>query len=405
MLNYTYNSNFHYYFDRNHNLNVFFCFNFINYLRLVVKIPSKFLGQNIDFLNSLFDINLFLESEDGVYDKVYIKKFDEVSKVSASLNQEVTTFYGKVNVANLKGSQRISVSINYKYDFYDFITQRLQDDTLNDTIKSALLNLKLIIDQTFAYYEYNTPSIVNQINFESEKINFDRKKIYLSSLYDIYNLNINNEEYVNFLSGSSETKKITYDGEVPITKFIDMREYSLNGEIDKINYEKSILRLLQNSDVILDYKEMCYEQNLYKVVEDLERQKYKIRPSYEVLTTSLTTTVCDNNLFAIENNVKELQGSDILYVANFYNNVNGFLENEFWKEDLTKIPVYLIDIFAKTKIYYLNAVDKYSMNMTWLQLTNEALENLEPGNYLCKINSDKDYINDYLIENYFILVK
>lgn len=405
MLEYNFHSNFHHYFDRSENLNIFFSFNFINYLRLVAKLPIKFLNENVSALNDKFDINLYLESEDTVYGKVYIKKFDELSKISLFENSEISTFIGKVNVSGLKGTYRVSAQINYKYDLYDYVNEKIQDDNVPDNLKTLLYNLKLIMDQSFAYYEYNSPSIINTYKFESDLISFDKKKIYLSSLYDIYDTEINISEYNNFVTAYSELKKIFYNGDVPLTKYIDDKIYSLNGDVDKTNYLNSILRLLQNNDIAVDYKQMCYEQNIFKVIQDLERQKYKKNLSYETLSTSLTTTVCDNNLFAIQNNVKELEGSDILFVANFYNNIPEFTENEFWKDDITKIPIYLLDILSKCKIFYLSDIDKISASMSWRQLTNLELDSLNSGKYLCKINSDKSYVNDYLIENYFILVK
>jgi hypothetical protein len=45
------------------------------------------------------------------------------------------------------------------------------------------------------------------------------------------------------------------------------------------------------------------------------------------------------------------------------------------------------------------------MYETWEPLTKESLNLLNNGRYLCMISADKDYINDEIIENYFILEK
>ena len=46
-----------------------------------------------------------------------------------------------------------------------------------------------------------------------------------------------------------------------------------------------------------------------------------------------------------------------------------------------------------------------SLNEDWRQLTKEELTNLSSGRYLCMISVDKPYIQNSIIENYFVLEK
>lgn len=139
--------------------------------------------------------------------------------------------------------------------------------------------------------------------------------------------------------------------------------------------------------------------NIYLTTVDLKKNRASIKP-YETIT-SLQSTACDNKIFN-QTQINQLIDSDILYICNFIDNFNIDL-NDFWLEDYKKLPVYLLEVKTKYNIYFLEKINESSMSETWTLLTNEKLNNLNAGKYLCMITTQNSDVQKNLIENYFIL--
>ena len=115
---------------------------------------------------------------------------------------------------------------------------------------------------------------------------------------------------------------------------------------------------------------------------------------------------CDNNLFNdLPQNTKKLNDSDLLLLSHCFNNISNLEISDFWANDITLLPVYILDVMSKYSIYYLKNIDEESMRQTWSLLNREEINNLQQGNYLCKISTNEELLYDSLLENYFILNK
>ena len=97
--------------------------------------------------------------------------------------------------------------------------------------------------------------------------------------------------------------------------------------------------------------------------------------------------------------------SDVLYLTAFLSNFDIIDINEYWSSDIKLLPVYLLEILTNYKVYYIKELNDQSLNEDWRQLTKEELTNLNSGRYLCMISVDKPYIQNSIIENYFVLEK
>jgi hypothetical protein len=429
-----YYDNLYFYFTRDRKIGVYFSLNFIELLKDKTDIPVKFIEDNSELLKNQYSVKLFLADKDNkplklpciktqISNKYNPPRVKNLSKcrddffllrpVNLFTNSNFRSYSGKFDISNITGIYKIVGEVSYNYSFYEYVSSQINNEDLDISEKSKFIKLKIIMDRDNAFFTNSKKNNLNIYSFESPLINFHQKSLYASNLYDIYEEQIGFEDYKNYLDNISKTKGITYDGNLPLTKYsnyLQVTDLNFNlstKEGNQHDYQNLMMGLLQDSSNSFDYKEFSSIQSIYiQNPNEKNKRKQKVQ-NYQKLNNNLESLACDNNLFVnpISQQTSQFKDSEILLLANYINNIPDLQTNDFWKDDLTLIPVYLLDIFATYDIYYLISIEEKSMSNTWKKLTNFELENLSSGNYLCKINSIKDFISPYLIETYFILVK
>ena len=402
---------FNYFFTIDKKIAVFFSVNFIEILRSKTEIPEDFIKENIDFLKNQYNIKLFLTDKNNKY----TESFDFLTTIELFRNSQFITYYATLDISNLTGKYKIIGNIEYSYSFYDYVSIQADNEELKLEDQSKFIKLKLIMDQNNVFFTHSAKNNMNIYSFESDLISFNKNIPHVSN-FNFINTKFTEivpyDEYRNFINDVSLIKGTTYDGNLPVTYFSNnIEEYALDFNLttktgDQSKYQTVMMNLLQNDSNSLDYKEFSSIQNIFLSKSEKNARKQAV-PSYTKLNNNLESLACDNNVFTtpISSKTSYFKDSEILLIANYFNNIKDFKIDDFWKDDSSLIPVYLLDIFSTYKVYYLNSINPKSMSNSWTNLTNSELENLNPGKYLFKVHSEKDFVNPYLIENYFLLVK
>jgi hypothetical protein len=397
--NKVYYDNFSYYFDRGQNLNVIFSFNFYKFI--LDNVPNS----TIDFalLNKdRYSIKVFLTKENQF--KNYIELFDSYTKVNLTTTPFfVDTYFCSKRVSNLSGNYRVMVKISYGSIESDYLNYEIPLSIQNSSKLNNLKYEKIINEQ-------KSNNVENQYMFMSEDININLKDKYIYNLYDIYSNNITYNNLSSYLSSLEVNRGIKYDGSLTTNNYYDQEQKPLdfnfiNNSGDKTNYTNLVTKIFQNSLQEKQYKEICYSNNLFIQTSKNDRNRKESIKSYEVLAGSLTSTACENDLFNEYSKKSEILSSDILMLSFYYDNIYNLSINDFWKDDITLLPVYVLDVKTKYKMYYMSSLLPDSMTQNWNLLDRTTLENLTSGNYLCKIVNDEIYLTNLLMENYFILNK
>lgn len=404
--NKVYYDNFSYYFDRGQNLNVIFSFNFYKFI--LDNVPNS----TIDFalLNKdKYSIKVFLTKENQF--KNYIELFDSYTKVNLTTTPFfVDTYFCSKRVSNLSGNYRVMVKISYGSIESDYLNYEIPLSIQNSSKLNNLKYEKIVNEPKYAFFEQKSNNVENQYIFMSEDININLKDKYIYNLYDIYSNNITYDNLSNYLSSLEESRGIKYDGSLTSNNYYDQEQKPLdfnfiNNSGDKTNYINLVTKIFQNSLQEKQYKEICYSNNLFIQTSKNDRNRKESIKSYEVLAGSLTSTACENDLFNEYSKKSEILSSDILMLSFCYDNIYNLSINDFWKDDITLLPVYVLDVKTKYKMYYMSSLLPDSMTQNWNLLDRTTLENLTSGNYLCKIVNDEIYLTNLLMENYFILNK
>jgi hypothetical protein len=404
--NKVYYDNFSYYFDRGQNLNVIFSFNFYKFI--LDNVPNS----TIDFalLNKdRYSIKVFLTKENQF--KNYIELFDSYTKVNLTTTPFfVDTYFCSKRVSNLSGNYRVMVKISYGSIESDYLNYEIPLSIQNSSKLNNLKYEKIINEPKYAFFEQKSNNVENQYMFMSEDININLKDKYIYNLYDIYSNNITYNNLSSYLSSLEVNRGIKYDGSLTTNNYYDQEQKPLdfnfiNNSGDKTNYTNLVTKIFQNSLQEKQYKEICYSNNLFIQTSKNDRNRKESIKSYEVLAGSLTSTACENDLFNEYSKKSEILSSDILMLSFYYDNIYNLSINDFWKDDITLLPVYVLDVKTKYKMYYMSSLLPDSMTQNWNLLDRTTLENLTSGNYLCKIVNDEIYLTNLLMENYFILNK
>lgn len=412
-----FNSPFHFYFDRNNNFNCFVSFNIYEFLKNSSTYPDiydveEFYKGVVDSVK--IDFYLVLEDKDSI--RLHTEqqiKIDNVQVVSLFNTNKLKTYLLNIDARSINRNYRVKGEISYSDKIYLYIQQFLQGNVAN-TLFAKDRKTFLDIANTFRnahekkyYNTFNTSIPSSTHEFYSEVINFSKKSIKISNLYTIYSPFINRDSLTNFVKTYETIKNVSYDGELPITSFIlDNEFYSLDYNLgkktgDPQNHLKLSMSLLDDSRNRKDYKTYSYQNNLFLVNETTKRKTNETQKSYEYIS-SIQSSACEDPITK-NDKTPELLGSDILLTSAFLDSYPIINFNEYWLGDSKIIPVYLLEILTKYNIMYLTEISEPSLNENWNQLTKEKLENLTSGRYLCLISANQDYIQNNIIENYFVL--
>lgn len=419
MLNKTtriFNSPFHFYFDRNENFNCFITFNVYEFLKNYSTYPQIYdIEEFYRQVLSSFNIEFYLSLEDKDSIRLHTEQLIKISNtqiVDLFNNNKLKTYLLNFDARSINRSYRIKGKISFSDKIYSYIQQFLQGNVTNTLFAD---NKKTFLDiaNTFRnahekkYYNTFNSFIPNSTHeFYSEVINFSKKSIKVSNLYEIFAPFINRDTLRNFIKTSETVKNITYDGNLPINSYIlDKQFYSLNYDVGKKignpeNHLKLLMSLLDNSKNRSDYKRYSYENNLFLVNDITKRKLNETQKTYEYIS-AVQSTACENPITK-NNIIPELLGSDILLTSTFLDNYPILNFNEYWVGEPNKIPIYLLEILTKYNVMYLTDTTE-TLDEKWEQLTKDKLENLTSGKYLCMISADQDYIQNNIIENYFVL--
>jgi hypothetical protein len=410
-LNTQFNTIFHHYFDRGDNLNCYVSFNFINFIKSSSEFPEIY--DDANFLSKILEqvqFRFYLQNENATN----IKEIKNISRYRIFPDQPIITFFLRHDVKQIKGNYQIRCLINFEDQFYKFINEVPPNEAcvyfnLSEYQYSTIISdLKLIIEKKFIN-QFQPSNLAQTYEFYSDYIKIVDKSIKVSNLFDIYRNIITFEAYDNFIRQKELEKQYTYDSILPITKYIkDQKIYDLifglktkTGNLN--NYLDLSLSLLFNSLNRSDYKKTSSLENIFlENIVQTKPNKKAINP-YDFIS-SLQSTACETSIFSALD-IEKFKESDILYIATFLENYDFLRVDDFWTSDYKNMPVYLLDIATKYNVYYLSKINDDSMYETWEPLTKESLNLLNNGRYLCMISADKDYINNEIIENYFILEK
>lgn len=407
--NKTYYDDFVYYLDRGKNLNVIFSFNFSKFI--LDNIP----GSNLSFafLNKdKYRIKIFLTKEQQF--KNYIELFDSYDKTFLSTNGfYIDTYTCKKNVSNLNGKYKVLVMVSYASLRNEFINNELLNNQNNSAVYNNLKYEKILNEVKYAFFEQKSNNLDNQYTFYSEDIEIDFNKKFVFNLYDIYSDTITYTNLFNYLSSLETDRGITFDGSLTTNNYLDKEIKKLdfnfiNNSGDRINYYKLMTKVFQNSNDQINYNDINYVKNVFIQTKRRDRNRKETVPTYETLSDSLSSTACENNLFndtAQNVTITTTKQTDPLLLSFVYDNINNIQIDEFWKNDITLLPVYFLDVQTKYKIYYLKELQTDSMTQIWNVLDKQTMENLSSGNYLCKIINESEYLSNHLMEDVFVLSK
>lgn len=387
----------HFYFDRDKSLNIIFTLNFVELLKDRGGIPEDFIVENQQsILQNLFvDITL-LNNENAE-----TKELETPTQISLFKNNKLITFVSKTSISALLGGKyKIRVDIRFPNYVHQYLSGHPEDVDLS--------SLKLILEQPISRFAYNATNFLGFYNFESDTLQIKKEYCNSFNLYDIYQGIIRYSTYKRFVETQSELRGVSYDGVVPVSKFtLENRLHSLVYNLEtkignKDEYQNLLMGLLQKKSPIYSYENFSYGENLF-----LKQGRVGSTDSISAFERieSLSSDTCGNELFSKLETDTAILGSDILLLSMYYKMFPTLEGMEFWKDDFGLIPVYLLNIFSPCDIYYLSSINENSMSNSWERLTNATLDNLDSGNYLCMISSRQEFLNESLLENYFILVK
>lgn len=403
-----FNTPFHYYFDRDDNLNCYISFSIKEFLKTYSSFPEIYddpvFSSNI--LNYL-EFKFLLQTIEGK-----IIKAENIEFLNIFDNTNIITFFSKFKNTTIPQNFLVKVVVKFRDGFYDYLAKIANDEIANPLLilpagdtKIFSKTLKLNFDKKFTNF-YKPTNESSQYEFISDYIKSVDRRVKVSNLYDIYSSRINYENYFEFLTAKEEEKKEFYNGRVPITSYIkdkninylnfNLREKT--GELDKhLDLSISLLDNLKNR---MDYKKLSFSNNIF--INDTRKiDRTTLLPNDTI--SSLQSNSCENEIMKADR--QELLDSDMLYITTFLSNFDIIDINEYWANNIKVIPVYLLEILTNYNIYYLSNIDEQNLHETWKQLTKEELLQLNTGKYLCMIRADKPYIQNSIIENYFILEK
>jgi hypothetical protein len=402
-----YHDEFSFYFDRGKNINVVFSFNFMNLIMDTINVHDS------NFLQTIKDdykIRVFLTRQEEYGN--YLQEFDDVSKTNLLNNLEIDSYFCKKYVGDLKGKYNILVKIYYGQEMQKYIDFELSKKHLDITERNHFSNIKIINEPKYAFFEQKSSNLYSEYNFISENIDMNFDKYFILNLYEIYQNNIEFQTIYDFLSLQEKQRGIPFDGTLATNYFYDKNsvsrlDYDFNNNRGiTAEYFKLLTKIFSRSPEQDRYNKINFIDNVF-IQENEKTARKKTIQDYERLVDSLTSTSCENNLFQDYNEKKHmsLETLDILLLSLCYNKYKDLNIDNFWKENISLLPVYILDKHTKYKLYFLSKIENKSMTQEWSLLDKTNLENLKEGRYLCKISTNDVYLSNSLLENYFILNK
>ena len=410
ILDKSFNSTFHHYFDRDDNFNCYVSFNFIEFMKYNSQYPQIYNDENlVSKILDLLQFRFFLQNTDFTN----ILEIKEVSKIDLFSNNNLTTFFIKHDSKKIRGDYQLRCQINFEDQFYNWSTNTSVTEAskyFNLTEYQYVVFIKdarQIIETKFTT-QFKPSNLARTYEFFSDFIKFKDKQVKASNLYDIYKQKISYQEYVNFINNKEIEKQATYYSNLPLIKYIkDGLEYDLKFDLknktgDVKNYLDLTLSLLSDSKNRDDYKKTSSLNNIY-IKNLMSNRKVESVKTYEYIS-AIQSTACETDIYS-NISTESFKDSDILYVATFFDNYDFIQVNDLWENEYRNIPVYILDIATKYNVYYLEKIEEKSLYEKWNLLTKDALNVLSTGTYLCMISSDRDFINNNIMENYFLLEK
>lgn len=404
-----FNTPFHYHFDRDDNLNCYLSFSIKEFIKAYSSFPEIYDDPNFttNILN-LLEFKFLLESVDKK-----IVNAESVELMNMFDNLSIITFYSKFTSATIPQNFLIKVVVKFRDGFYDYLVKIANNEIINPLlilpagdINVFSKTLKLNFDKKYTNF-YKPTNESSEYEFISDYIKLVDRKIKISNLYDIYSPAINYQNYLTFLIKKELEKQELYDGRVPITsyikdkiiKYLNFNLKEKTGEVD--NHLDLSLSLLSNLNNRMNYKRLSFSNNIF--INDTRKiDKTTLLPSDTI--SSLQSNSCENEIMKTQQE-QEFKDSDILYLTTFLSNFDIIDINEYWADNIKIIPIYLLEILTNYNVYYLSDINEQNMHETWKQLTKQELNNLNVGKYLCMISADKPYIQNSMIEKYFVLEK
>lgn len=398
-----YNSNFHYYFDRNNNFHSYVFFNFVEFYK--DYFPNAYFYTQYDdfveFIKNNIIFNFYLQDDSNTK----ILNFEN-AVILPYYSQNFLFFKITKNAIQYSEKFKIVCRISFEDQFYNYISSDKNNPILiqNPYEYEIYKNYtKNILDKKYVN-DYKPINLKQTYEFESENINFSENVYKVSNLYEIFSENISLTNYTNFIDKYENIKKISYSGRVPLTSYIKQKNvYNLNFDIenkkgDSSNHLELILATINHNKTI-DYKETSFLKNTF--IDEERKAPTKTIKMFDHIT-SIESNSCEIELFK-EQKLKELLGTNILYVSTFFDSFD-IKDYSYWIEDYNLLPVYILELMTDYNIYYLSNIDENSLFEEWTPLLKTSLSDLKNTYCLCKIVSNNNILQDYLIENYFMLI-
>lgn len=401
-----YHDEFTFYFDRGKYINVFFSFNFINLIKDSFKIDdSAFLSR----IKNNYKIKVFLTRKEEFGD--YLQEFETVSKISLTKDNRFDSYFCKNYVGNLKGKYNILVKVYYGQELQKYIDFKLINKNLNSSERNKFSSLKIIDEYKYAFFDKKGYNLNSTYQFYSSEIDMNFKNYYISNLYEIFNNNITFTTLYNYLSSQESERGLIFNGILATNYYYDNSFYKLNYNFknntgSKKEYNQLLVKIFRNDLNIDSYKNSNFINNIFN--PDLFRvKKVSNIKTYEKMVDNLTSTACENNIIQDPirfGNIYQ-EYSELSLLSFCFEKYKNLEKNNFWKDDISLLPVYILDKKTEYKLYFLSEINSLNMGQKWNLLDKITLENLEKGNYLCKITTDDIYLSNSLLENCFILNK
>jgi len=370
--------------DRNKVLDCIVTMNFVDFLSLQFRVPKLFILNNLELFSSKTSLRMFISNEQGET----VKLFEPPTTIDLFENKKLATFLFRADVSGILGSHKLIGDFIVDYDFNEYLTSVLIDPAIADTQLQEYGKLKVISDHPVSA-QRGLFRANNLYGIEFGMLNILDHKCVISPIYDVYEKTIP----ADVVLGLGENARSF--------KLVDALSGHSSGAHGNSN--QILMSILQNSYFANEYEEYAFEQNIF-IEPETAKKRDLITPSYESLGTGLEVAACSNNLF-VDTREQGRQKSDILMLATYFNNIADLDINDDYKNDLKLVPDYVLNILSKPLLWYLKEIDADSLSEAWGELTNFELQNLKPGNYLCKITSQEAIVNKFLIETQFVLVK
>ena len=123
-----FNTPFHYYFDRNNNLNCYVSFNFIEFLKTYSSFPEIYDDPAFSALN-LIQFDFLLQSSNNK-----LIKATNTQQINLYNNPNIITFFINFDSSTIPNEFFIKGVLKYKDGFYDYLVKISNDEIINPIV-------------------------------------------------------------------------------------------------------------------------------------------------------------------------------------------------------------------------------------------------------------------------------